>query len=444
MEKIILLLISFFIFFGFINQTNATINFTVSPTKYEVEALKWTTIKRVATLYNYSKKAYTITTWKSDFTTSWKTWVPKIVHKKDLIFPDQQLSSWIEIETESFIIAPGEKKDINFYINVPENATPGWHYWAVFFKNNSTKSTDSSEIWVNIDYWILIMLNVDWKVIMKWSPEDINITVDKWLWYIKKDECLIYDFTNSNFDWKCISWPFSDNIDLTSAPDEKTLPFNTHFDLLFNNKWNTHIKPTWKIVLIDSNWKKLTGIWQEIVKNKRGAIVWEKIVDYLPINDVWWNVLPYSNRNFNLTWKWFSYKTYDNEWNEVIKYWNPSEYYTKKNIEARWFIMFWERYSQRVKHEKITALIDLSYKDTKWKKVEFNSAKEFYVNYKENYIWYNPYVLIIMFIVTLIATIIYVIIYIRKINCRKCDKKISSKLKACPYCWKKVKSKKDK
>jgi hypothetical protein len=48
--------------------------------------------------------------------------------------------------------------------------------------------------------------------------------------------------------------------------------------------------------------------------------------------------------------------------------------------------MFWERYSQRIKKEKITALIDLSYKDKKGKKVEFNSAKEFYINYKESYI----------------------------------------------------------
>jgi rRNA maturation endonuclease Nob1 len=49
-----------------------------------------------------------------------------------------------------------------------------------------------------------------------------------------------------------------------------------------------------------------------------------------------------------------------------------------------------------------------------------------------------------MLIVWLFALIIYLIIYMKKSRCRKCDKKINSKLKACPYCWKKVKIKKDK
>ncbi len=443
--KVIILLITFIIFSLSYIWTNASISFTVSPTKYEIEVLKWTTIKREATLYNYSKENYTITTWKANFTTDWKTWIPKIVRKKDLVFPDQQLSSWIDIETMSFIIAPWEKKTISFTITIPNNATPWGHYWAIFFKNNSTKSNSkSSEIWVNIDYWILILVNVDWKVIMKWAPEEISIKLDNSIWNIKKDNCLFYDFTASNFDWQCISWPFNNDIELSSAIDENLKLFNVFFGLVFKNEWNTHIKPVWKITLIDWDWNELKWIWQEIIKNKRWAVIWEKIVDYLPINDVWWNVLPYSKRNFKLTWKWFSYKTYDNDWNEIIKYWSPSEYYTKKNIESRGFIMFWERYSERIKREKITALIDLSYKNNKWKNIEFNSAKEFYVNYKESYIWYNPYVVILLAIFWIIVFIIYLKINLSKIRCRKCERKISNKSKACIYCWKKVKSKKEK
>jgi len=446
MKKIILLLITCILYWILNTSVNASINLTVSPTKYEVEALKGTTIIKKATLYNYSKDTYTITTWKANFTTDWKTWIPKMVHKKDLIFPDQQLSSWLEIETESFIISPWEKKDIRFAINIPKNATPWGHYWAVFFKKSSSKNnSQSSEIWVNVDYWILIMVNVDWKVIMKGAPEDITITFDNKLSKIKKDSCFFYDFTSSNFDWKCISWPFSNDTDLSSAPDESLKTFNTNFGLKFKNEWNTHIKPMWEIVLIDWDWNKLKWIWQEIIKNKRWAVIWEKIVDYLPINDVWWNVLPYSTRDFKLTWKWFSYKTYDNDWNEIIKYWSPTEYYTKQNISARWFIMFWERYSERINHKKITALIDISYKNKKGENIEFNSAKEFNIDYKESYIWYNPYVILLLIIVWIIVIIIYIIKASNQINCRKCEKKINKNAKACLYCWKKVKSiKKDK
>jgi len=463
MKKILIILIGFILFSLAYVWVNASINFTVSPTKYEIEALKWTIINREATLYNYSKESYTITTWKANFTTDWQTWIPKILVGENLTFPDQQLASWIEIETISFIIAPWEKKKINFKINIPQDATPWWHYWAIFFKNNSTKlNSTSNEIWVNIDYGILLLVNVDWKIIKKWAPKDIIIKNNggsssylsrslrsnnniKWkdtLLSFQKDNCPIYDFTNSNFDWKCILWPSNNNKSDNKVVKQKS--FNTSFEIPFKNEWNTHIKPKWKIILIDQDWNELKWIWQEIIKNKKWTVIWEKIVDYLPINDIWWNVLPYSKRDFNLYWKWFSYKTYDNEWNEIIKYWNPSEYYTKKNIENRSFIMFWERYSERIKHRKITALIDLSYKDNKWEKVSFNSAKEFYVDYKESYIWYNPYIIILLVILWIIAFIIYIKINLSKIKCTKCERKISNKSRACIYCWKKVKSKKEK
>jgi len=48
--------------------------------------------------------------------------------------------------------------------------------------------------------------------------------------------------------------------------------------------------------------------------------------------------------------------------------------------------MFWERECERTKHTKITALIDLSYKNKEGEDIEFSSAKEFDITYKENYI----------------------------------------------------------
>jgi mannosyltransferase OCH1-like enzyme len=70
----------------------------------------------------------------------------------------------------------------------------------------------------------------------------------------------------------------------------------------------------------------------------------------------------------------------------VIDYFSPSEYYTKKNIEDRGFVMFWERVCERKNHKKITAIIDITYKDAEGKDVKFNSAKEFYIDYTEEYI----------------------------------------------------------
>jgi hypothetical protein len=48
--------------------------------------------------------------------------------------------------------------------------------------------------------------------------------------------------------------------------------------------------------------------------------------------------------------------------------------------------MPWERSSYRVNNKKIKAIFDISYKDENLDNVEYNSAKEFNVEYIEKYI----------------------------------------------------------
>lgn len=441
MKKVLLFSLLIVIYFSFYLWVNAKINFTVSPIKYEIEALTWTTITKTATLYNNSEGTYTIITWKSDFTTNWINWVPKIIRKSELVYPDQQLSNWINIETESFIIWPWEEKTINFNIDIPDDATPGGHYWAIFFKKQNSNEEFTTEVWINLDYWVLILVNVDWEVITSWEPEEITIINNSWWPSLTVDNCPYWDLSISNFDGKCIDDIFSSEKEIVDTNFDD-IDFDIIFDIPFKNDWNTHIKPKWQIILIDEDGNELKQIWKEIIKNSKWAIVWEKIVDYLPVNDIWWNVLPNSKRKFESNWKWFPYKWFDDDWNEIIKYWKPWEYYTKKNVEDRWFLMFWERVCERTKYKKITAIIDLSYENREWEDVEFNSAKEFEVTYKENYIWINPYVIISGILIILIILFIYLIILLRKQKCKKCKKRFSRKYKACPYCWKKVKKNK--
>jgi hypothetical protein len=42
-----------------------------------------------------------------------------------LVHPDQQLSTWINIGTEDFVLGPKQEKEVIFTIDVPSNATPG-------------------------------------------------------------------------------------------------------------------------------------------------------------------------------------------------------------------------------------------------------------------------------------------------------------------------------
>lgn len=86
--------------------------------------------------------------------------MPAFVRKSELVFEDQQLSTWISLSEPSITLAPGEEKSINFTIQVPEDATPGGHYAAVFFKNPGSETSAGGNIGINVDYGILILLKV--------------------------------------------------------------------------------------------------------------------------------------------------------------------------------------------------------------------------------------------------------------------------------------------
>ncbi len=437
------------IFFSIYSLWNANINFTVSPIRYEIEASTWSTIIKKALLFNRTDSTIIIKTWVSDFEAKNNSWEPIFIKKSWTESTWQELANWININQESFEIWPKEKKEIEFAIEVPDNATPWWHYWAVFFKDNNSWNNLNWQIKINVDYWVLLLVNVDWEIIIDWETEDTNIIVNSWGWgwYGEniKDNCEYFDFTSSSFDNKCfdnlndIVWLITDpedeideeDIDLNSADED----FSIDFEIPFDNNWNTHIKPTGKITLIDEDWNEIKWIWKESILNEDWAIIWENIVDYLPVNDIWWNVLPGTSRTFESEWKWFPYKKLD--W--TFGYWTPEEYYTKKNNEENKYLMPWERFNTRICDEIIKVITEMSYIDENWEEVKFNSAQDLNIKYKETYVWLNPYALVCIWFIFIILWLLWLLFKKKKHKCRKCWKKINKDMKICPYCWKKQK-----
>lgn len=395
--KLLKIFIFIFIIINWINYSFAAIDMNISPIKYEIDTTTWSTITKTATITNDSNSVAEIIVWKSNFTSGKEEGKPEFY---DELSPNQELKSWININDTKFTLKPNQKKEITFTIKVPKDATPGWHYWSIMFKNNNNTTNFNwnwSWVWTTVDYALLLLIKVDWNVISKWVIGDTKVTIKK-------------------------------------------PTFEVLFDIPFKNEWNTHIKPKWKIILKDENKKIIKWIWKEIVTNKNGAIIWNNVVDYIPINDIWWNILPNSKRNFEWEWKWFPYKAYDLDWNEIIKYWSPSDYYTKKNINDRWFLMFWEKVAERNVHTKINADIEMTYKDKDWKDIEFNSAKDFYIDYNEKYIAINPYIAGPLGLFIFLMFIFFIIYRKSKVKCINCKKKINKKMKICPYCETKQKT----
>lgn len=451
MKKIILFFIILIgIFFNL--SVGAVFNMTVSPVKYEIEAAPWDIVVRSAQIYNYSDEDLYITTSKAEFVSDGNTWQPRIVPAAS----STSIANWITLHTQDFTIAPNSQKTINFDIIIPDNATPGWHYWAVFFEHDARDLwTSTSKVWVNVDYWVLLLINVEWEVIKDGEFDDVRVSwwgnvSFSWPSKKNKDSCPLWDFSRSNFDGKCVDTPKKEkeeSIDLSDIwnllPDEDD-NLNVTFEIPFENKWNTHIKPIGKIVLKDEDGRQIKSIGKESILNDNGAIIWEKIVDHIPINDVGWNVLPQTKRNFQWEWKWFPYETFDEDGNRIIEYATPSEYYTKKNIPENTVLSFWERVLERKNQKKVTAEIEFAYEDLNWELIEYTSAKEFTIEYVDTYIGPNKYILVWSAVVLGILGFFYIFWLLRKKKCRKCGKRIKKHLKACPYCGKKQNKKKKK
>lgn len=485
----------------------------MTPIRYELDLAPGESITLPASIRNNWDETVVLPTTTSDFQSSGPDGVPSLVRRSELVFPDQELSSWITLWAESVTIDPGEEWTISFRIDVPTTATPGWHYGAVLFRNPGSE-TGWGNISINVDYGIIILINVAWEVVV-WAEIDDPIisggwtgrsrwnnnswTVPKtddnennentswesnvneswnipqrdntentdtttptenpdqqWEWwfigtdptwnpvFIYPDTCPLWDFTTSRYDKKCF-WQtqpnlFSDN----GVPKdlEEWLLFEDNFEVNFEfpikNTWNTHIKPIWKIVLKDENWV-IKAIGREVIANDAGAIIDQKIVDYVPINDQWGNVLPWTKRIFESTWEWFPYKTFDDSWNPVVNYWTPSEYYTQRNKDDAGFLMFWERVSESRTHKDITAEIELIYYDEEWNPIEFNTSKTFTVQYIEQIVSINPYVVLglLLFFTALLLTfwaIRWWILLFKENRCWSCDEKIKSHWKTCPHC----------
>ena len=65
---------------------------------------------------------------------------------------------------------------MEFTITVPENATPGGHYGAVFFQDHGSQS-GSGQVGIHVDYGVLILLTVNGEVISSGSVDMGKVTI---------------------------------------------------------------------------------------------------------------------------------------------------------------------------------------------------------------------------------------------------------------------------
>lgn len=505
MRKELKILLSFFLFFCFSLSARAEVNLLVTPIKYELKLNKWERVTKTVSLTNIRENSLYFTTWKTNVTSDWISWKPLFVEKWN---PNQELASWIDIKTNSFTIWWLSDYLVSFDINVPNNAVPWWHYWAVYFDYDANLNGQilgaGNALSVNANYAILILVHVNWNIDEGWGG---GWTVVGWWWawpwwidferwenesakekelnaapedeennYYKEpsykiDKCPLWDFSDSNHDWKCfeeikletlrefikkyqsknkssnnnIETSINDNntrnnneqiisienndLDLSSAKDiekdnsnldffDKDIDDENNSDVKFVtpfwNDWNTHLKPIWKIIFEDENWNIIERIWIQNIIDENWKVIWQEIIDYLPINWEESNVLPDTYREFEYIWKWFPYYHVWDDWIVSIKHISPQDYFWH-TIEDN--IAPWYKKHKKLEWKKIKAITELEYSKTDWEIVKFDSERDFYIEYEVECKKINIYfVALILILLLLLILLIYIIKRLFSIN----------------------------
>ncbi len=73
-------------------------------------------------------------------------------------------ASWIGVVPDSFTVSPRETQDIQFYLNIPQNAAPGGHYMAVVYTPAGQASTNGSGATITTQLGTLFKISVSGKI----------------------------------------------------------------------------------------------------------------------------------------------------------------------------------------------------------------------------------------------------------------------------------------
>jgi hypothetical protein len=192
-----------------------------------------------------------------------------------------------------------------------------------------------------------------------------------------------------------------------SAPTLSGSNFSLKLKVPVRNDGNTHIKPRGKIFLYDTDGIQLARIGKESIQDENGVYLGEKIVDYLPINDEGGNVLPDTERIFDISWLGFAYEGNDSNGKKVIKFETPSDYYSNLTASESQYIYPWERMAIRNIEKTISGKVEIAYKNPLTGKDDFYTV-DIPVSVSYPYIT-KTYNWSLIFIVLFVAWFLYVI-----------------------------------
>jgi hypothetical protein len=371
---------------SFAASVSDRIEMGVSPIRYEFTVDPGVPLMKTIIFYNNADIPYTLYLTAEDCRADSLVGTPKCQISPNVTWDPLYASTWINFGSNTgFTVPPKSERQITFTVTPPTNAIPGGHYGAIFF-NNPTGGAGGNTVTMLKRIGTLLLITVPGEITYNTTYGGIEVgNGGGWGAWGRGVSWV----ANSNGYPTPVSTPaywlnrMSDILDPTlSAPTlSPTKNFGVDFKIPVKNTGNIHILPVGRIEIIDENGLPLKSIGKESIRSPEWAFIWEKIVDYLPVNDEGGNVLPGSDRLFTISWKWFAYETIDGG-KSVIKFLPPQEHYKQEQSNQSPYLLPWEKYRVVSVSKVLKAKVYIEYKGANNTPVPYETEEDIAVDYQ--------------------------------------------------------------
>lgn len=254
MKKIpILLFLLIFLILPFLVKGQNEIKLFVSPEMFELEVKRGEVLSNKIKILNSSEVPVPIEVTATNFgaeeysgtITFFEEPTQRVGEEDDISFNPRK---WIQIENPNFILDSKETEEVNFKINIPENAEPGGHYAVILFEPRlpSFYFEGDAALKTISKIGVLIMFSVEVEGVKRAEkPLVISEFIIPEEFHLQRLENLLADISG------LFQKAQAENRESFSIVEKSDLPFT----LSLKNEDIYHIKPEGKITILNLNGK---------------------------------------------------------------------------------------------------------------------------------------------------------------------------------------------
>lgn len=189
MRKTLLLIFSMVISFGIATKAFAL---TVSPAKVEVRVNPGQSAKGEIEVFNEQNESKVYYTSFENFESRGDSGAPYFIGANG------GLATWFDVQNE-VSLDKGERRKIEYTINVPKDATPGGYFAAIFFSSEKPKNGQNGEVSIGGKIGILFLLRVNGEIKESAGLSSFG-TLNKQRFYSSKPIDFEYSLNNTGGD----------------------------------------------------------------------------------------------------------------------------------------------------------------------------------------------------------------------------------------------------